>query len=154
METPVASFKEGDFVYVISTNSIGEVLAVFEARGVQDVRTDVDGMRDGEDLEHLNSSHFMSGDGELYLTGGPAGSLPVLRRAAAIFRRPAIAVESGGNQTPFRTIGRCAAAQFLGNTSRPIAPPRACRRRPIHMGERPPAGRSNSREPGKLCCPW
>jgi len=51
-------FKVGDFVYVISTNSIGEVLAVFNRRGVQDVRTDVDGMRDGADLESLNDSHF------------------------------------------------------------------------------------------------
>ena len=52
------TFKIGDFVYVASTNAIGEVLAVFERRGVQDVRTDVDGMRDGSDLEHLNASHF------------------------------------------------------------------------------------------------
>ena len=55
-----ALFKVGDFVYVITRNSIGEVLAVFEARarGVQDVRTDVDGMQDGADLEHLNAVHF------------------------------------------------------------------------------------------------
>ena len=51
-------FKVGDFVYINSTNSIGEVLAVFHRRGVQDIRTDVDGMRDGADLEPLNDSHF------------------------------------------------------------------------------------------------
>ena len=54
----MTTFKVGDFVYVVPTNSIGEVLAVFEPRGVQDVRTDVDGMQDGDDLEHLESSHF------------------------------------------------------------------------------------------------
>jgi hypothetical protein len=54
----VTTFKVGDFVYVNSTNSIGEILAVFDARGVQDVRTDVDGMRDGADLEPLQANHF------------------------------------------------------------------------------------------------
>lgn len=54
----MTTFKVGDFVYLTETNSIGEVLAVFERRGVQDVRTDVDGMRDGADLEHLNANHF------------------------------------------------------------------------------------------------
>ncbi len=60
METPVTNFKKGDFVYVISRNSIGEVLDAYPypLRGVQEVRTDVDGMRDGIDLEHLNASHF------------------------------------------------------------------------------------------------
>ena len=54
----MTTFKVGDFVYVIPTNAIGEVLVVFERRGVQDVRTDVDGMQDGCDLEHLNANHF------------------------------------------------------------------------------------------------
>ncbi|MBW7997917.1 MAG: xylulose kinase [Candidatus Glassbacteria bacterium] len=45
---------------------------------------------------YLNSRHIMSGEGELYLTGGPSASLPVLRRAAAIFGRRTVAVESGG----------------------------------------------------------
>lgn len=55
-------FQVGDFVYVKSTNSIGEVLAVFNRRGVQEIRTDVDGMRDGADLEPLNDSHFTKPD--------------------------------------------------------------------------------------------
>jgi len=54
----MTTFKIGDFVYVTSTNGIGEVLAVFDRRGGQDVRTDVDGMQDGDNLEHLNATHF------------------------------------------------------------------------------------------------
>ena len=54
----MTNFKVGDFVYVVPLNSIGEVLAVRSPRGVQDVRTDVDGMQDGCDLEHLNANHF------------------------------------------------------------------------------------------------
>jgi len=58
------NFKIGDFVYICETNTIGEVLAVFDfpVRGVQEVRTDMDGMRDGENLEPLNANHFTKPD--------------------------------------------------------------------------------------------
>jgi len=61
LKTECRRFERGDFVYIRSTNSIAEVLDVFEARGTQDVRTDADGMRDAEDLEHLATKHFRPG---------------------------------------------------------------------------------------------
>ena len=50
--------EDGEFVYVQSTNAVGKVLAVFNCRGVQDVRTDVDGMQDGDHLERLEQRHL------------------------------------------------------------------------------------------------
>lgn len=48
----------GDWVYLKATHSIGKILAVFDARGVQDIRTDADGMQDGDNLERLTVEHF------------------------------------------------------------------------------------------------
>lgn len=67
--------REGEFVYVRSTNAIGKVLAVFNRRGVQDVRTDVDGMRDGDDLERLEQRHFANVD--LFITADTLEELPL-----------------------------------------------------------------------------
>jgi len=50
--------KEGEWVYLKETHSIGKILAVFNERGVQDIRTDADGMQDGESLERLTADHF------------------------------------------------------------------------------------------------
>ena len=59
---------------------------------------------------YLNSQHFMAPGGELFVTGGPSGSLLVLRRVAAIFRRRTVALSSGG-----AALGAAATAACLWN---------------------------------------
>ena len=67
---------------------------------------------------------------------------------------PPESLEPDESQTPFQTTGQLPAAESPGGISRLAAPPRACRRRPIQMEERPPEDRSSSRGPEKPCCRW
>jgi len=57
---------------------------------------------------YCHSQHFMAPGDTLYVSGGATGSLEVMRRAAAIWKRAVVPVEAGGAALGAAVSGSCA----------------------------------------------